>query len=422
MLASARPHSSTDDAAILFVCHSMGDTNVLVETARNMAAKTEENILFLAIGQAAKNILEKLPSDDLLKKSKRVRMENLADIFGEEAMQLVENKALNKAELLKLKKDFLQQHNISKALIGTPSQLDAFAAFQIAEMIVAAVDRDSTFIFNDYFYKEPAHAYWKVLEEKDEKNDWRQKVTWLAPLDKTKEKILQANPTVSVHVAGHPAIDAALAHKPPAAEVIGAFRKGLGLDDRQALLFISGTKDLQDDRALLEEILKSLARQEHPEAIQVRLGLHPGNQELNNYIAGVFALLESEQYAKVAGDVKLIIPDSLVLRMDSDLLHNSHVIRMNITGDQAALAAHGVASAVPSTLVNQTAIAGRPAYYHQEKEPYLPADRLSVGKHNMGFFLDKIAAKKQQDVITRKELGLSDASAAAVIAHALLKR
>lgn len=398
----------------------MGDTNVLLETARKMVANATEEILFLSVGQAAKAALEKLPAEDVLRKSKAVRIVSLADILGDDVMKLLENKALDASQLLKVKKDFLERNKISKTLIGTPSQLNALAPFQIAEVVSALLNQQQGFIFNDYFYKEPAHAYWKELERKVSANDWRQHFTWLVPLPATKEKIIAVNQSVTVDVVGHPAIDAAMDQKPLPVETINAYRKSLAIDDKQSFIFISGTKDLNDDKALLEELLKALVKQDKQD-VQIRLGLHPGNQDLNQYITGLLAVIQSAQYSKVSAQVKFIVPDTLVARIQPELLKSSYLLRANVNGDQSAAAAHGVASAVPATLVNQTAMSGRPAYYHQEKESYLPKDRLYVGKQNLDAFFNIVKARTHKNPLSKAELGLSD-NAAGIITQRILAK
>lgn len=401
--------------SILFVCHSMGDTQSLTATARKIVVKTDEKILFLIIGQAAKTIFEKLPADDLLKQSKSVEVVYLSKIFNEEVMRSLENKGLDETERLKLKTEFLEKHNISKALIGTPSQLNAYIPFQIAEDIAKHIDPNCGFIFNDYFFKETKHAYWQTLEQKsDQEKDWRNRFTWLAPLSKAKEKIIHANSSVSVQVVGHPAIDTAAEQKPQPAEKIAADLKNFQITESQSLLFVSGTKDINDDQALLDELLKTLAQQKN-QTLQIRIGIHPGNQDLNTYLSALSETIE--KYSNVAHSVKMIIPDTFLTRISSELLKNPHFIRANITGDQAAAAAHGVASAVPSTLVNQTAIGGRPAYYHQEdKESYLPENRLYVGKKNLPLFFERVMAKNQQRPIGKQELELPEKEAAEIMA------
>lgn len=406
--------------SILFVCHSIGDSNVLLESARKVLDKSQDKLVILTIGQAAKTSVEKLATDDKLKQAKQVKILSLANILGEEEMQQLENKALSESQLAKLK-SALEKYEITKALIGTPSQINAQAALQIAEIIAAQVTPESGYIFNDYFYKENNHCYWHALEQKSTtETDWRKQYTWLAPLPKAEDAILKTNSLLKTLVTGHPGIDAVLEQKQPDTDIIAGYRRALSSKDH-AILFISGTKDLSDDKTLLQEFLTVLAKEENLK-LQIRVGLHPGNQNLENYILEMLAMLEAKQFAKISECIQLVMPDALAARIkNSEILKNSHILRVNLSGDQAACAADAVASAVPSTLVNQAAISGKPAYYHQAKESYLSKERLFVGKQNIPGFFSRVNSQSRLDPVTKKELGLPLEGAAETIAQHLLR-
>lgn len=397
----------------LFVCHSTGDTNVILDVARELLSNSHDSITILVVGQAAKRKLESLNEGDSLKKSERVNITYLSKIIGEQEMLKSEDDKLSEKQL-SLLSEAINKMKISKALIGTPSKNNAQIPFQIAAFI--AEHLEVGVIFNDYLFKEQKHIYWNTLTQNDK---WQHTYTWCVPLLSTQKELEHTNKDVKSAVVGHPSIEACI-NTPEQNNSIDAIRKQLGINDETALLFISGTKDLKADQSLLEEIFQARNETENKN-IQIRFGLHPGINDLDAYMKELTNHVEQDA-AELGQYFKFIITDKLLPRVNLKDINDSLICKADVNGDNGAAAADGVACSVPATLATKSAITGKPAYYsNADKKSYLPADRMFVGKSNISHFFKSLSDKTVKGIISKEELNIPDDSAAKTLASYLIK-
>jgi hypothetical protein len=66
-----------------------------------------------------------------------------------------------------------------------------------------------------------------VREQKEEQNDWRQKVTWSTSLDKTKQKILEANSGLAAKRVGHLAVEQGVHKKISSIDLVKDYKTAL---------------------------------------------------------------------------------------------------------------------------------------------------------------------------------------------------
>lgn len=395
----------------LFVCHSAGDNQVILETARKLLPKTKEAIYFLTVGKTAESSFKKLSEKDDSIKKNTYHLSEILQLNETDALT-IDNDALSPKQLEQIQ-IFLNRLNITKALIGTPSQIKAAAPFQIAEYL--ANQLKVGLVYNDYLYKENAHLYWQILAEEKQ---WQTKYQWLLPLKTAKEELRKINTTVKSEIVGHPSIDTVInqTESNPNKEKI---LNSLQVSEKQTLLFISGTKNFEEDKALLNELLHTISKNNFSN-IEIRLGIHPGSEKLQEYIQGLSNMIQQYANTSAANCTKFIITDALAKKIDLTKVDSTLLCRANVNGDEAADVAAGVACAVPATLLNKSAIKGVPAYYYQsDKKPYLPSDRLFVGKDNTASFFKKLSEKKSPITISKEKLSLPPENAADIMANKL---
>lgn len=414
---------------ILFVCHSVGDSDVIRKTAEKMRTTTDEKIYFLTVGQTAENLFKSLVEKDEFIKKSTYYLSDILKLNKEEKLS-IENSALTVEQLMQTQK-FLDSLSVNKALIGTPSQIDATAPFQIAEYLADKLDIGC--IYNDYLYKEKEHSYWKLLAKKEE---WQSKYRWLLPLPKTAEELKNTNSDLKFEVVGHPSIDAVVQQNKISIDIKQTdellqlqnktneekkqTRELLQVKQSQSLLFISGTKNIEDDKALLNDLLQVMS--ERNINIEIRLGIHPGALDMPSYVEGLSKVIRSYSNTSVAQCVKLIITDKVAAQLKLTEIDSSLYLKVNKNGDEIANCSDAVACAVPATLVNKAAMEGKPAYYHQsDKMPYLPEDRLFVGEKNLASFFEKSLQKKTPEPISKEQLELPKEEAIEIMAKLISK-
>ncbi|MES2142559.1 MAG: hypothetical protein V4471_06755 [Pseudomonadota bacterium] len=384
----------------LFVSHSVGDSAALIATAKSFIKKNSEHkIIVLAIGNAA----EKKWNEALLSN---------AELKNSVFIKTLDSSLKNKAETTSLEADefktfqtavldpIIQEEKIENVLIGTPSQNKAGLAFQIAEYLSHHFKNDHLFIYNDYLFKENDHCYWETLERTKK---WSQNVTHLVPLPKTRKVIHAINPSLQVEVVGHPSIDTSLSR----GEVNKAHvQESLAIKGSQSLLFISGSKDLAKDKALLEALFQALEKDPNPE-LELRLGVHPGITDPNNYITGILNLIA--QFPSINQHIKLFVKPSLITQLSLTHSNEKYILSSLFNSDDVAHIADGVASTPPSTLFTVAALQGKPAYYHEaDKRSYLPSTSFLSGRDELPLFFTTMQKNRVRQPMSQTELGLSE--------------
>jgi hypothetical protein len=393
----------------LFVCHSVGDTNAIMAAAKAFLKKAPEDeaLKFLLIGKAAEEKFRALPPGDLFNDIARVELIYLSRIVGPDRAAALENGELIPEELGLIS---AQLGEINKALIGTPSQNNCIVPFQVAGLLADRLEHGC--IYNDYLFEEKAHAYWGVVAKEDDR--WLKKYTWLLPLPGATELVHSLNPALRAESIGHPSIDSAIT-APTDSALISRTRGELEIAEAQALLFISGTKDLDDDQALLWELYHAIASDAKYKNIVIRIGLHPGAPDLSSYVES----LQAQIPEGLRDRVKLVITPKVEGACAEGVIRRELCISKGISGDNAANAANAVACSVPATLVNSAALQGKPGFYLQDKEPFIQG-RLLAGRANAVLFLDQIASAKKPEPATKGALGLCEEAATEIMAKMLL--
>lgn len=278
----------------LFVCHSEGDSNALFTTAEALLKKSKEhNVFFLIIGNRAKEKWKGLPVDSILR--------NLAitEAIPESLIKRSETSHLSEKDFDTIKiilDGFIKEHKIINGLVGIPSQNKSGLAFQIAEELTQHFNNKHVFVYNNYLFEEKTHCYWQVINKKV----WGEKISCFVPLVVAKEKVNTINPSLEANVVGHPSIDATLTEMPSNKVFV---REELGINESEAILFISSSKNFPEDRELLETLFQTLQKNLNPR-LQRCLGIHPWVSNPDKYIAEI--LKKIEEFPSVAQQVKAI--------------------------------------------------------------------------------------------------------------------
>lgn len=385
--------------SVLLVCHSVGDTSVIEQVVERAKTLSQEKIYILPVGQVAElRLLRGVQGAEVL---------NLSDWLGLSTLETIENGSLTSA-MLETIRGKLCQLNIERALIGTPSLNDAKAPFQIAELI--ADQLKVALVYNDYLFREEEHTFWNEVRREAA---WNARFNFLMPLPKASALVTATNPSLKVETVGHPSLDDAIRIPEPTgaasaaaedASKTSSVRTALEVADDQSLLFISGSKSVEDDLALLQDLLETLKADPSHANTQVRIGIHPGAPELQTYVDRLLGELGNETWSSVSANVRLIITDRLSDRLELAAAAPKFLLRKNISGDEAAREADGVAGPMPATLLTKTTVDGRPAYFHQNKTPYI--DGALSGARQLGLFCEQVAARHKEPAKDREALGV----------------
>lgn len=274
----------------------------------------------------------------------------------------------------------------------------------------------NTSIYNGYLFYEADHHYWRALNKG---NTWSENINWLVPLSTTKKLIQEKNLSIKVEVVGHPSIDNVLSNANFEVDdnqqiLIKNKRQQLTINDTQSLLFISGSKDLAKDKLLLEALFQALEKTSNPK-LELRLGIHPGIDNPNEYVSEILKSLE--KFPLVNQQLKLLLKPSVASKI-KQIEHKAYVITTEMSGDEVANLADSVASTPPATLVSMAALQGKPVYYHEkEKLAYIQTiasdsaecdqkKRLFAGDKEISLFFKAIEKKTLPKPITLLALGL----------------
>jgi hypothetical protein len=387
----------------LFVCHSTGDSNALIATAKELIKKNSRHqIVFFIIGKAAIKQIEQLKEASFL--NLNVKANFVFHIIEDSLIAKSESAALTENDFESIKTDLIQlikKYEITNALVGTPSLNHASLPFQMAEYLTNHFKEDHLLIYNDYLFKEKAHGYWNMLDQ-----DWAREITHLVPLPTAKNAITKINPFLRAEIVGHPAIDISLSEAPVNKKEI---REALAVDEKQALIFISGSKNFSQDKDLLTSLFPLLeqASKESSFDFELRLGIHPGIADAKAYITEILSLING--FPTISQHIKLLVNptsmDQLTLAKES----RDTLLPTSLCSDDISHAADGLVSTSPATLFNQAVLQGKPAYCHEaDKVSYLPSERAFQGKEKLPSFLFKLKKKETPKPMTRTEIGLAE--------------
>ena len=377
--------------ASLFISHSVGDSDALIAVAKQLIKKCpDQQIIVLTIGKAAENKWQAL----LLSKPE------LKTII----IKTLQQELQAKVELESLKNDIfenfkttiidpiLTENEIENVLIGTPSQNKAGLVFQIAEYLTTRITGSKLFIYNDYLFKEPAHIFWEQLSK-----EWSANINFLAPLPKAKTEMCEHNPSINVDIVGHPVFDW------PKPSTDHDLRSKLEVTQADTLLFISGSKDLEKDKILLESLLETLEKEQNCN-VQIRMGMHPAVDKPENYVKEIIKCAKNFSFSNK--QFKLLITPKLNTQFSED--YKDYLITAEENGNTIIdRAADAVVSPSPATLINQAISQNKYAVY-TEKTAYIESSKLY---NNIAKFFKSVSEKDAtQQPLTRSELGIPEES------------
>ncbi len=370
---------------IIFFISSIGDTDLALSTIRSLEKDKHEAILF-SLTETASGRIASFESSAALEKI------SLSDILSKGFEPITEGSCTDAQCGMVI--DYLLRQKIDSAYFGIPS-VNNEIPFQLAKRLKTV----PVLMAYEFMFKPEHHCLWQHVHELNKNAH----VHWAVPLSDAMEDF-DVEPT-RLHLMGHLSIDNACRDKSPATKSVAEIRHHLEIEPYQGLAFISSTtQPITTDMTFLESVLAELPN--HPN-MQVRLGLHPGIQDLDAYLKEI--LLICQKYT-VTRQFRVILPDSFVSRIKHPdvTINNSHLqslfLRVNITGPDAASAADKVAQAVPGALLNQAALEGKPVYSHIGK-PYLPRRYFSDS-------MTTFYASLPQTPRGKKELGLEEKTAA----------
>lgn len=332
---------------VLFICHDTGNTNVLLRTANTFLDNSDEEIKFLIVGSAAKKVFDKHENK---KHEKNTIL--LSTWLEKESLDGLDNRAFTQDELC-IVNEKLSELQISKAITGCPCWETALSPFQIAEEISKILTPETNFIYNGEFLHDVEHnPFWSKIND-----SWMNKLTLLVAFPEAQKLVLAKNSTARVSVVGNSALDDMFETESDPIQK-QHLRAQLNISNEQNLLFISASKFIDDDIALLNSLYQSL--KEHPETT-IRIGLHPGTANLSGYVEGVLNWLDSHKDISA----NMIITPTLeekIAKTNASLLSHRCIKLLNLTGDQIFTASNSVASPQPTTLATQSIIQNKPTY------------------------------------------------------------
>lgn len=375
---------------IAFIVSSVGDSNLALRTINALEQTHQHEAMIISLTKAAQQSVEAFQSPLVTTK------ETLTGILNP-APDATSEQLITKEQLHTLNQ-YLKTQGIDYAYIGVPSVSNQ-TPLQIAVSLEVPV-----LMAYEFMFKPEKHSLWDYLPALSKKPN----VQWALPLPAALNDF--EVPKERVHYTGHLSIDNAFSGTPPT-KTAAEIQKALTITPEQSFAFLSSTtQPVAIDTDFLDSLLSELKN--HPN-MQVRLGLHPGIQNFDDYLTAILAVCE--QYENLDTQFKIILPDSIISKINKPGASIDHpafqnlFLRANITGTEAAFVADRIAQAVPGALLNQAVLEGKPAYSHKGK-PYLPEEYFS--KSPFSFFVTKPQAPRSKD-----DLGLANATAPEAIAR-----
>lgn len=384
----------------LFVCHSVGDTNAAIEVAKELLKNVQNEVFFLAIHPIAQ---KRLADSLALLDQERIHITSIDELF-ESSIQEISDSQLNKQVI-----QYVDNHQIQNALVGTPSQTTETRSFDIAQTLTTYFSNQHVFIYNDYLFEEKAHAYWTILN-KD--SSWQKQIHWLVPLPTVHQKITEKNSELTVSEVGHPIIDEAFTRETIDAEAV---RQALDINQHYAFVYISGSKDPDQDIEFLTALFQGLSA--YPSFnFALRLGIHPGLSDKQAYLHRVCTLIE--QFPALSTHIKILIPNNgnhSLTEIDEGIFSQNYVTNIPkhsdkvLSSEQITAAADGVASVCPATLTSLAILQGKPAYVHDTSKPsFFPSQRVYSGSTHLSMFFNALLDPSPKEPLSKPDLGLTE--------------
>lgn len=338
---------------VVFVVSSIGDTDLALSTIKSMESKGANQVLLIALTKTAQQRVGRFSSTLLIDKK------TLPEILHLDPASFLEGHC--DTEQLAQIVEYIKSQGIEHAYFGIPSVYNEIP-FQIAEALADI----PVFMAYEFMFKPESHCLWEYLPKLKPKAN----VQWALPLTEAAEDF---GSDARTHIVGHISIDNAYSAKSVAAKTQEELREHLQVAPSQSFAFVSSTtQPAEIDATFLDCLLAALPGHPH---VQIRLGLHPGIQNLDVYLATILSVYT--KYPDAAKQFKIILPEDLLTRFKTpelsidNPLFRDVFLRANITGAEASSAADRVAQAVPGALLNQAVLEGKPAFAFLGK-PYLP--------------------------------------------------
>lgn len=335
---------------VLAICHSAGDTQAIVATAK-VLAKRETNTTILVVGKTARDQLTKAMESFANEKS-WIKMLDI-DSLSEEKPITNNLLSISEPKLFDVCSE-LRKHKYDGLLVGTASYVLADQQSTLAQQILSQLAPNiPSAVFSDYAFYDPLHTLskerWFKLADK-----------FLVPFKKAIEAF-QADIEKSV-VVGHPSVDVTkekytqwLNEEKSIIEKIHAKLTKINLNPEHEFVFVAGGK--AGDEPLIESLC--IACQEVP-SLKIYVGVHPGAEQA--YIDKLQAII----HERLVGEQIKILPKN------------------TIETDEVVYLANGVVS-ISSTVSTTAAACGKLSAYFQKGKsptdlsvPYIIDDKINA--------------------------------------------
>jgi hypothetical protein len=339
-------------ATILFTCHDTGNTNVLFATAKHLLAQNPDaDIKFLVIGEAANKIFSKPENQHLADKVIQV-----TSWLEEKDFSKLNFRPLSEDEI-KIIATNLEALKPAASITGCSCGPTALAPFQIAKLLTTHLPLDANYIYNgDFFQDLTNNPFWTCLSE-----EWIVKLSLMVAFTTAVQQAKDANENAKCYLAGSSELDKGLEAE-ISSETIARIRGTLEVKPEQILVFIAGSKFVDDDLKLLNCLVKSI--QNHPEAA-LRMGMHPGTHDAPAYVEKILTWLNEKKIA----NFKLVVNQAISTKLPEQLRTNEYIKISNISGDETFPAINALASSQPSTMPTQAIMKQLPSFCLEEYKP-----------------------------------------------------
>ena len=373
---------------VLLVCHSQGDTETLLDTARALKEQSKP-YQFLAVGHVAKRKLKEeeayIEIDDSFKDSQELSEQQRSELIDSLNAKLKNGDG----ELI-----------FGRAIVGTPSQ-QTDVPMQIADWCMEELgnNKNKVAISNEYLFFDEKHVFWDQIRDKRHTRD---NYHVLVPTNDARGQVQSFNDKAEVSVVGHMAFDRQQSVDP---NTINQRREDLNIKDGNHFVFFAGGKNSEEDKETLTSLLEALRdKSEIKKQTQIRIGMHPAVENKTNYLEKLSSLIQKGDPVQfiITSKFKKKLEEELGSKQNVDaLLNDLPYVEADIGGPQGNEAADAVVSANPATDASTAAIAGKPVFTYN-KGSYLPRNMTTAPND----FWEQMAANNE--AIKREEVGAEE--------------
>lgn len=360
-----------------FFISSVGDTDLAKATIANLLEQSlSKSIVVIPLTKTAVDRIADL-------NHAVISIKSIDEITKRAGLLLQDKISEHDAELVNA---FLEENKIDHAYFGVPSNNNEMP-YQIASQLTIPFT-----IAYEYMFKPAVHGLWNYIPQLSAKNGCQYAVV----LESAIEDIKTLSSNADIHIIGHLSLDRVQG----VAASVDHTRKSLLIEEGQELVFVSGTtQPTAVDNTFLSALLAELSTGKYP-TIQVRMGIHPGVNDLDAYLQTL--LSTCQMFPATNAQFKIVINNQIASKLKQPLADSPFIIRVDVSGPDLAQTADKISQAVPGALLNEAALKGKPSYFHDKSvKTYLPTS----------WFSDNISAffnAKSQLPHHKNELGLHD--------------